>query len=653
MARRKPTWKRILIAAIPYILMLIVIIVLLVLLLSTSSNEISYQEFLSVLKGEDGKQLQNADVAVGNSIIEVTGRYTIEKSGSWVSFSVIIPKSDSIMNSLFGSADISGNTNGGLLTNTSAEILITRDNSIKWDEILPSIISIVMILIISGSMIFLFTRRAGDMGMTKSKAKRVTTNVKFKDVAGYKEEKEELEEIVDFLKNPKRYFDMGARPPRGVLLSGPPGTGKTLLAKAVSGEAEVSFFFVTGSEFDDMFVGVGANRVKDLFAQAKKAAPAIIFIDEIDALGAKRGNTFGFNGRDQTINQFLAELDGFETSDNIVVIGSTNKPESLDPALLRSGRFDRKIIVPPPDLLTRIKILKLHAKTRKTSNDIDFEDFARRMPGFTGADIENMVNEAALLAVRHEKKFITIEELEEAIDRVIAGPSRKSKIYDTLEKEVIAIHEAGHAVVGVALRNALEVEKITLVPRGMAGGYTLMNPINEKIIQTKEELNEKLAGLLGGRAAVEIIYGENKITTGAQNDIERVTKIAFGMVTQLGMSDLGTIQYGDLQGYQFLGSNYNRNFSDATAREIDLEVKKIVNHAYKSAKNAILKEIILLKNLTTALIKVETIVKNDILYIQKNKKLPPEIEVKEKNIDNDLRKRFDELIVTHKENKKD
>ncbi len=649
--RRRPLWKKILLASIPYILILIVIIVLLVLLLLTSSNTINYKQFLAVLDASNGTKLQSANVTVSSDTLEIVGRYT-NSDGTWVAFDTVLPKTNEIMNTLFGDANINNANLSGLLVNTSADVEIESSGD-TFLTFLPSIITAVVIIGISISFIYMLSKRGGDMGMGKSKARQTTSHIKFKDVAGYVEEKQELKEIVDFLRNPKKYLDMGARPPRGVLLSGPPGTGKTLLAKAVSGEAEVSFFFVTGSEFDEVFVGLGATRVRDLFKQAKKAAPAIIYIDEIDALGAKRGGTFGGGGvRDQTINQFLAELDGFQTADNIVVIASTNKPESLDPALLRSGRFDRKIIVPAPDLITRHKILKLHASTKKMGQKIDLEDLARRMPGFTGADIENVLNEASLLAVRGKKQFIEAEDVEEAIDRVIAGPSRKSKIYDRVEKEIIAIHESGHAVVGVVLSSASKIEKITLVPRGIAGGYTLTSPVNERIIQTKSELVETIAGLLGGRAAVEIIYGDEKVTSGAQNDIERATSIARQMVTQLGMSPLGTIQYGERVGYQFLGSEMNRNYSDQTSKHIDDAIKQIINEAYQIAVEEIKKNSELLKNLTRALLKVETIVKSDIDYIKNENRLPVEIETKETDIDEDLRKRFEIVATEYKKQQK-
>lgn len=446
------------------------------------------------------------------------------------------------------------------------------------------------------------------MSFGKSRARLASESkvkVTFADVAGVEEAKEELKEVVEFLKNPKKFQAVGAKIPKGVLLVGPPGSGKTLLARAVAGEAGVPFFSISGSEFVEMFVGVGASRVRDLFNQAKRHAPCIVFIDEIDAVGRHRGAGLGggHDEREQTLNQLLVEMDGFDPNIGIIVIAATNRPDILDPALLRPGRIDRKIVVDNPDLEGRVEILKIHARGKPLADDINLQIIAQRTPGFSGADLANLMNEAALLAARRNKNKITMKELEEAIDKVIAGPERKSRVLSEKEKEIIAYHEVGHALVTKFLPNADKVHRISIIPRGMALGYTLHLPTEDKHILTKEELLDKIVTALGGRAAEEIIF--NETTTGAQNDLEVATEIARKMVTEFGMSEeLGPLTFGKKQGQVFLGRDLieSRNYSEQVAFMIDKEVRKIIESSYDKAKD------ILLKNKDT-LIRIASILK--------------------------------------------
>lgn len=457
----------------------------------------------------------------------------------------------------------------------------------------------------------------------KSQAKLAKSSVRFSDVAGIEEEKNELIEIVDYLKNPGRYAQMGARAPRGIILYGPPGTGKTLLAKAVAGEAGVPFFQVTGSAFEDMLVGVGAKRVRDLFAKAKKAAPCIIFIDEIDSVGSKRGklDVSNYSVAEQTLNQLLAEMDGFTSRTGVVVMAATNRLDVLDDALLRPGRFDRHIQVTLPDVKERLAILKIHAANKNLSAKVNLEDIARRTPGFSGAQLENVLNEATLLAVRNDRNAITMEDLDEAIDRVMAGPAKKSRVMSESDRKLTAYHEAGHAIVGLHLKGADEVQKITIIPRGQAGGYTLSTPKDaEMIMKRKSDLLNMVAGALGGRAAEEIIFGPNSITTGASNDFYKATNIVRAMVTQLGMSRLGMTQYVPSEGV----TNPNvKLYSDKTADEIDKAIDEIMNEQYLIAKKIISENREEHELIVEALLIQETIVKKDIDYIHKEKKLPP------------------------------
>lgn len=475
-------------------------------------------------------------------------------------------------------------------------------------------------------------------GMGKSSAKVARSNVKFSDVAGIEEEKNELIEIVDYLKNPEKYAAMGARTPRGVILYGPPGTGKTLLAKAVAGEASVPFFQASGSSFDDMLVGVGAKRVRDLFARAKKAAPSIIFIDEIDSVAGKRGaNTIAGGGggiADQTINQLLAEMDGFNTRSGVVIMAATNRLDSLDEAILRPGRFDRHVQVNLPDIKEREAILKIHARNKNLSSKVSLADVARRTPGFSGAQLENVLNEATLLAVRLNKTAIGMAEIDEAIDRVIAGPAKKSRVITDEEKKQIAYHEAGHALVGLHTKGGDVVEKITIIPRGVAAGYTLSTPEKQELaIQKKSDLLAIVRTTLGGRAAEEVIYGKDAISTGASNDLYKVTNIVKSMVTQLGMSDVGMTQFIPSEGN--VPAYAQKSFSESTNQKIDKEIEDIIQTEYAKAKDVIKHNGKELDLIVETLLLLETIVKNQIDYIHKELKLPPEAIEKKKALESE------------------
>ena len=500
----------------------------------------------------------------------------------------------------------------------------TIESNLFWDFL----ISLIPYILLFG--VFFFVIRANSSGNNKAfefgknRAKLMREKTKtFADVAGCDEEKMELAEIVDFLKNPKKYTKLGARIPKGVLLVGPPGTGKTLLAKAVAGEASVPFFSISGSDFVEMFVGVGASRVRDLFKVAKENAPCIIFIDEIDAVGRQRGAGMGggHDEREQTLNQLLVEMDGFSNNSGFIMIAATNRPDVLDPALLRPGRFDRQITINTPDLNGRTAILKVHARGKTINPNVDLEEVAHRIPGFSGADIENLLNEAALLVARDNRDEITVQDIDEAIDRVMMGPAKRSKTISAKEKQLVAYHEAGHAVIGLKLKDASIVQKVTIIPRGQFGGYNLFTPKEEKYNPTKTELIEQITGLLGGRVAEEIIF--NEITTGAYNDIQRATKIARAMVAEYGMSDLGPIQYEQQSGNVFLGRDYlkEKNFSDVVAHEIDGEVRKIIFQCHANAMQVINENMDLLTNIAEYLIKVETLTKSDIDEIAATGKL--------------------------------
>ena len=488
-------------------------------------------------------------------------------------------------------------------------------------NILYIVVNILPIVIIVASAYFLFGKLAStnknsvDFGKSRARLNDGNFQVKFKDVAGLREEKEEVEELIDFLRNPKRFQKLGARIPKGVLLVGPPGTGKTLLAKAVAGEANVPFYYISGSDFVELFVGVGASRVRDMFKEAKRNAPCLIFIDEIDAVGRQRGTGLGggHDEREQTLNQLLTEMDGFGANEGIIIIAATNRPDVLDPALLRPGRFDRQVTVSLPDSKERRQILEVHARNKILAKDVNLQNIAERTPGFSGADIENLLNEAALLAVRRNRNDISMDEIDEATDRVLMGPAKTSRKITDNEKKLVSYHEAGHAVIGLKLENANEVHKITIIPRGVAGGYTMMLPKEEKIgIATEKELLASITGLLGGRASEEIFLGE--ITTGASDDFKKATNIARSMVTEYGMSELGPMQYEQKSEGVFLGRDYgkSKNFSDQVALEIDKATRDIIEKCYANAKKIINDNKDLVHLLSKALIKNETLTKEQI-----------------------------------------
>jgi len=482
-----------------------------------------------------------------------------------------------------------------------------------------SIISIMLPILLIGGFIFFMMRSAQGanskaMGFGKSTAKLFMGNTKisFKDVAGLVEPKQELVEIVEFLKNPKKFRDLGAEIPRGVLLIGPPGTGKTLMAKAVAGEAGVPFFSISASEFVEMFVGVGASRVRDLFLKAKRNAPAIIFIDELDAVGRQRGAGLGgsHDEREQTLNQILVEMDGFEPTDNVIIVAATNRPDVLDPALLRPGRFDRQVVIDLPDRRERIDILKVHTKNKPLETDIDLNKIAGSTPGFSGADLRNLANEAAILAARANKKTVAQRDLDEAIEKVMMGPERRSKMMSEKEKKITAIHEAGHAVVGHFVENADPIHKISIVSRGMALGYTWNLPTEDRRLETKSRFEDQIASLMGGRVAEEEFFGKNNITTGAQNDLKRATQLARKMITEYGMSDrLGPQTYGHKEELPFLGKDYaeHRNYSDKIASIIDEEISRMISDGRKKADEIIKKHKKTIEIIADTLLKQETI----------------------------------------------
>jgi cell division protease FtsH len=505
----------------------------------------------------------------------------------------------------------------------SAEALSSQNIKIEarpvsaWSKIIANIFIILPVIIMIGIFWFIFRQAQGSnnqaMSFGKSRARMFTgenPTVTFEDVAGADESKEELGEIVEFLQEPEKFIQLGARIPKGVLLVGAPGTGKTLLAKAVSGEAGVPFFSISGSEFVEMFVGVGASRVRDLFDQAKKHAPCIIFVDEIDAVGRQRGAGLGgsHDEREQTLNQMLVEMDGFDTETNVIMIAATNRPDILDPALLRPGRFDRRVMMDRPDMKGREAILAVHVKGKPLDPDVDLSSLARGTPGFVGADLENLINEGALLAARRGKKSITQAELEEAIERVVMGPERKSRLISEEEKRIIAYHEAGHAVVGNAIAEADPVQKVTIIGRGQAGGVTWFRPDEDRMLQSRKKMMATLAYALGGRVAEEEVFDD--ITSGASSDISQVTQMARSMVTQLGMSDaLGLMTYGKKEELVFLGREISeqRDYSEEIAIKIDVEVRKLVDTAYKTAKKILKKHRKELDAVAEALIENENI----------------------------------------------
>ena len=621
--------KRTSINFLPYVLLLIVVSFSLIYLNSVGNkiNELNYTELVKELSNDKVEEITVTPKSASGVYI-ITGRLKgYEKNET---FKVTVPYTDTVISQIYEGA---GQHNLKVETNTNPE-----NNTLL--NILINVVPIVLIGILFYIMISKLSSNGKgtfDFGKSKAKLAEEGGSKTFKDVAGLKEEKEEVQELIDFLKNPKKFTKMGARIPKGVLLVGPPGTGKTLLAKAVAGEAKVPFFYISGSDFVELFVGVGASRVRDMFKQAKQTAPCLIFIDEIDAVGRERGTGLGggHDEREQTLNQLLSEMDGFGENEGIIIIAATNRPDVLDPALLRPGRFDRQVTVGKPDVKEREEILKVHAKNKILGPDVKLKFIAERTPGYSGADLENLLNEAALLAVRRDKDSISMDEVDEASDRVLMGPAKTSRKVSDYEKKIVAYHEAGHAVSGIVLPNGEEVHKITIIPRGMAGGYTQMLPKEERtLVYTKKELEEQIITLLSGRASEETYMDE--ISTGASDDLKRATKIARSMVTEYGMSELGPMQFEHRSESVFLGRDYNqtKNFSDQVALLIDQEVKKIIDECYKEAKKIVSKEKKLIDVLAAALIEKETITKEeieDLVEANSNYKVKKEEEKEEKS----------------------
>lgn len=537
-------------------------------------------------------------------------------------------------------------------------VSVDREFVPPWQVILIQLIPWLLLIGVAVFMVMRLSKMSGGMGganpfsMGKNKARQIQSTVKFSDVAGINEEKTELVELVDYLKNPQKYSSMGARAPKGVLMEGPPGTGKTLLAKAVAGEAGVPFFSISGSEFEEMFVGVGASRIREMFIAAKKAAPCIIFIDEIDAVGRKRTVSIGSGANEQTLNQLLVEMDGFGTNTGVIVMAATNRVDVLDSALLRPGRFDRQIQISLPDINEREAILKLHARNKAVSTEVDFRRIAERTPGFSGAQLENVLNEAAILCVRNNLKIITINIIDEAIDRVVGGPAKESRKYSVMDKDIVSYHEAGHALIGLKLEAASKVQKVTIIPRGQAGGYTIMTPKEETMFHSKENLYATITGYLGGRASEEIIFGKTKITTGAHDDLEKATNIARHMVTEYGMSSLGLVQFESPKD-EYTGAT--KRYSEDVAAKIDTEVRKILDDCYVTAKALISENRELLDLIAESLKVLEIITAEQIEYINKYNKVPDEvIREKERAARHKEKEEKGEILeVKPKERKKD
>ena len=587
--------------------LLIVFIVIIVISLITLFSQLSSSQVKTLNYADFQTLVENGNVSTAEvspaggenyNLYEINGEYN---PGNGQSRYYIVVTGEQLNNLM----SIDGGSNIFVITPLSENLFLSF------------ILSLVPYLIVIIIFIFLFrgqgNNKAFDFAKSTARLTREKT-VTFKDVAGCDEEKEELVEIIDFLRNPRKYVEVGARIPKGVLLAGPPGTGKTLLAKACAGEANVPFFSISGSDFVEMFVGVGASRVRDMFKTAKENAPCIIFIDEIDAVGRQRGAGMGggHDEREQTLNQLLVEMDGFNANIGIIVMAATNRPDVLDPALLRPGRFDRQITINLPDVIGREAILRVHARNKHFDSTVNFKEIAHRIPGFSGADIENLLNEAALLAARENKKIISVYDIDEAIDRVMMGPAKKTRKMTESERKIVAYHEAGHAVIGLKLEDASIVQKVTIIPRGQAGGYNLMIPAEEHYLESQSSLRAKITGYLGGRVSEEINF--NDVTTGAQNDFQMATRIARAMVTEYGMSNLGPVQYEQPQGSIFLGRDYlkEKNFSDQIGLEIDKETRRIIEECYDLAKKIILDNKELLDNIANYLLKVETLTKPDI-----------------------------------------
>ena len=603
---------------LPYVFLLLIMlgVFYFVTVANQKINNLTYSEFMKALDSSEVTELE-VKPRERASIYEVSGK--LKNYGKNETFYVRLPLSEQVMKKLVTASDKYNFEFTAVADPESNSIVIFIANYLP------------MILILVVGFWFINKQMGGkngsfDFGKSKAKLSSDKNKVTFKDVAGLKEEKEEVKELIDFLKNPKKFQKLGARIPKGVLLYGPPGTGKTLLARAVAGEANVPFYYISGSDFVELFVGVGASRVRDMFQQAKRTAPCLIFIDEIDAVGRQRGSGIGggHDEREQTLNQLLTEMDGFGENEGIIIIAATNRPDVLDPALLRPGRFDRQVTVNLPDVKGREEILKVHARNKVLADGVNIEALAKRTPGYSGADLENLLNEAALLAVRRNKEAITMSEIDEASDRVLMGPAKSSKTRSENDRKLVAYHESGHAVVGIKLKGANDVQKVTIIPRGSAGGYNMMIPSEEKICSTKTDLLEQITGLLAGRVAEEVVFGE--VTTGAENDFSKATKIARAMVTEYGMSDLGPMQLEQQEGSVFLGRDYNksRNFSNEVAHEIDTEMRKIIDECYKKATKIIKDNRDLLELLATTLLEYETLTKEQIDYLVENGKMPSE-----------------------------
>ena len=614
---------------LPYLFLAMFIIGVLYLLDNSTGKkvEFTYDEFKEKLVASEVTEIQ---ITPNSSamVYEIKGKLKDYKDKEI--FVVKIPLSDTTISEILAKVD-------------ELDVKTTTINDPNSGILVYVIQLLPMVILVAGAF-FILTKQMGsanksmDFGQSRARLSEDNKKVKFDSVAGLDEEKEEVQELIDFLKNPKKFQKMGARIPKGVLLVGPPGTGKTLLARAVAGEANVPFYFISGSDFVELFVGVGASRVRDMFKRAKNNAPCLIFIDEIDAVGRQRGAGLGggHDEREQTLNQLLTEMDGFGANEGIIIIAATNRPDVLDPALLRPGRFDRQITVNLPDVKGREEILKVHAKGKTFNKKVNLANIAKRTVGFSGADLENLLNEAALLTVRRDKAAITMAEIDEAHDRVLMGPAKKSKKYTENEKRLVAYHEAGHAVVGIKLDGASDVQKITIIPRGSAGGYNLMLPKEEKYTATKRELLERISGLLGGRVAEEIEFKE--VTTGAHNDFEQATKLARAMVTEYGMSDLGPVQFEQPESSVFLGRDYtkSRNFSSQVAFEIDTEIRKIIDTQYKEATKIIKENHDLLDLIANTLLEYETLTKEQIDYLVENGKMPEE-DIAEETVEEEVK----------------